>query len=262
MFYLLAKSILGEKKALILALIFTVFPGRWLVLRGVPSPEPLFLTLIMAAIYFYRQKQFGWSALMAGLAQIVKSPGIILIGALGLMTLIKIYQDRLSLTKALKKYWPIFIAPLSLLAVFGFYYLTMGDFFAYFKTGDNIHLYWPPFQVFNYWEEWVGTIWLEDVVFIYLGALVLLFYLWQKLGWDVISIFATVFYLSILFVSHRDISRYLAPAMPFLLMGGERFLTNKKFLLALVILLPALFLYAINFISFNTMSIGDWTPYL
>lgn len=261
-FYLLAKSIVSDKKSLILALIFCVFPARWLVLRSVPSPEPLFLTLVMASIYCYRQKRFGWSAIMAGLAQTVKSPGILLIGALGLLTIINILREKLSLKKALGKYWPILLTPLALLLVFGLYYLTTGDFLAYFKTGNNIHLYWPPFQVFNYLEEWVNTIWLEDVVFVYLGGLVALLYLWQKLGWDIAAFFATIFYLSTLFVSHRDISRYLAPTFPFLLIGAEKLLTNKKFLLALVILLPAIFLYTINFISFNTMSVGDWTPYL
>jgi len=154
------------------------------------------------------------------------------------------------------------ITPVGLLLVFWLYYLATGDFWMYFKTGNNIHLYWPPFQVFNYLEEWVRTIWLEDVVFIYLAGGVLLFSLWEKYRFDILFLFPSIFYLSVLFVSHRDISRYLLPAIPFLLIGGEKFFTSKKFLWTLAVLLPALFLYAVNFISFNVMSLADWTPYL
>lgn len=261
-FYYLAKLILGEKKALILSLVFLVFPARWLIIRAVPSPEPLFLTTILAAIYFFKKEAYGKSAILTIIAQTIKSPGVLLAGALGLITLIKIYQNKNQFKATLKKYWPMLITPTGLLLVFFFYLLTTGDFLMYFKTGNNIHLYWPPFQVFNYLEEWVRTIWLEDVVFIYLAGLILLFRLWEKYRFDILLLFPAIFYLSVLFVSHRDISRYLLPAMPFLLIGGEKFFTNKKFLLPLILLLPILFLYAINFISFNVMPLSDWTPYL
>lgn len=261
-FYYLAKLLLGEKKALVLSLVFLVFPARWLVIRAVPSPEPLFLTTILGSIYFFKKENYGKSAILTILAQTIKSPGILLAGSLGIIVLIKIYREKSRLPWAIKKYWPILITPIGLLAVFFFYYLATGDFLIYFKTGNNIHLYWPPFQVFNYSEEWVRTIWLEDVVLIYLAGLILILDLWEKYRFDVLSLFPSVFYLSILFVSHRDISRYLLPVIPLLLLGGEKFFTNKKFLLALVLLLPVLFLYSINFISFNIMPLADWLPYL
>ncbi|MDD3679554.1 MAG: hypothetical protein PHX72_01720 [Candidatus Shapirobacteria bacterium] len=261
-FYYLAKLLLGKKKALALSLVFLVFPARWLVVKAVPSPEPLFLATVLGSIYFFKKKNYGKSALLTILAQTIKSPGIILAGSLGIITLVKIYQQKNSLKQALKKYWPILITPLGLLIVFSFYYLVTGDFLIYFKTGNNIHLYWPPFQVFNYLEEWVGTIWLEDVVFIYFAGLILLASLWEEYRFDILFLFPALFYLSVLFVSHRDISRYLLPATPFLLLGGEKFFTNKKFLLILLILLPVLFLYSVNFISFNIMPLADWDPYL
>jgi hypothetical protein len=261
-FYYLAKLLLDKKKALVLSLIFSVFPARWLVIRAVPSPEPLFLATILGSIYFFKKENYGRSALLAILAQTVKSPGVLLAGSLGLVTLIKIYSERFQLKEALKKYWPILITPTGLPAVFFIYYLAIGDFFAYFKTGNNIHLYWPPFQVFNYLEEWVRTIWLEDVVFLYLAGFILILKLWEKYRFDILSIFPSIFYLSILFVAHRDISRYFLPAIPCLLIGGEKLFTNKKFLIALAILWPALFLYATSFISFNIMPLADWTPYL
>jgi len=261
-FYQLAKLLLDKKKALSLSLVFLIFPARWLVIRAVPSPEPLFLATIIGAVYFFKKERFFKSALLTIVAQTIKSPGILLAGSLGLVSLVKIYQKRGQLKKNLKKYWPMLITPIGLLLVFLFYYSATGDFFIYFKTGNNIHLYWPPFQVFNYLEEWVRSIWLEDITFIYLAGAILLFSLWEKYRFDILCLFPSIFYLSILFVSHRDISRYLLPAIPFLLIGGEKFFTNKKFLWALILLFPALLLYAINFISFNTMPLPDWGPYL
>jgi len=84
--------LLGEKKALVLSLIFLVFPARWLVIRAVPSPEPLFLATIIGAIYFFKREHFFKSAVLIIIAQTIKSPGILLAGSLGLVTLAKIHQ--------------------------------------------------------------------------------------------------------------------------------------------------------------------------
>ena len=261
-FYQLSLLIIKNKKrAFLLSLLFTVFPARWLVVRNVSSPEPLFITLILAAIYFFKKEKYGKAAIFTILSETVKSPGVLLAGALGLSALLKIKEEK-NIKKWLKKFWPVLFTPLGLIAVFTLYSLLLGDFFAYFKTGNNIHLTLPPFQAFNANEEWVKTIWLEDVYLIYLGGLILLFNLYQKYRQDVLFIFPAVFYLSLCFVAHRDISRYLLPAVPFLLLGGEEFFTHKKFLLSFLILLPALYLYAINFASFNTALLVDWTPYL
>jgi len=261
-YYLIVLILKDKKKALNLSLLFILFPARWLVVKNVPSPEPLFITLVLAAVYFFKKEQYAKSALFTILAQITRSPGILLAGSLGLTATIKIYQEKTNLKKAVKKFWPILITPLGLIAVFSFYKLTTSDFFAYFKTGNNIHLFWPPFQVFNFQGEWTNTIYLEDVYLIYLLGAVLLFELYKKYQTDILFIFPAIFYFSTCFVAHRDISRYLLPAVPFLLLGGEKFFNNKKFITALIILLPALFLYAINFISFNVMPLADWTPYL
>ena len=262
-FYYLSSLILKDKKkALTLSLLFTLFPARWLVVKNVPSPEPLFITFVITSIYFFCKRKYGKSAILAILCQMVKSPGILLAGSLGLAAIIKIYQEKIDLKKAVKKFWPILITPLGLIAVFYFYKLTTGDFFAYFKTGNNIHLFWPPFQVFNFHGEWTRTIWLEDVYLNYLLGAIFLLVLWKKYKADILFLFPAVFYLSTCFIAHRDISRYLLPVVPFLLLGGEKEFTNKRFLIPLFLLIPALYLYAINFISFNVMPLSDWTPYL
>ncbi|MBP8591006.1 hypothetical protein KBI33_00870 [Candidatus Shapirobacteria bacterium] len=258
----------NKKTSLLLSSLFAFFPARWLVVKNIPSPEPLFLFFIISAAYFFKKENYGKSAFMAILSQTVKSPGVLLAGALGLTALIKtlksssFLKDKAKAKEAFKKFWPILLTPLGIISVFFLYQITTGDFWAYFKTGDNIHLFWPPFQVFDFKEEWVGTIWLEDVYLYYLLGGILLFSLWQKYKNDVLFIFPAIFYLSLIFVSHRDIARYMIPALPFLLLGGENFFQKKQFLIPFIILLPPLFLYAINFVSFNIMPLADWAPYL
>jgi len=261
--FLLFKFILKNRKhAFVLASLLTFFPARWLVVKNVASPESLFLTAILLSIYFYKKQKYFLTALAIIISQLIKSPGILLSASFGLIALYQIWQEKENLTAAIKKYWPLLITPIGLLAVFFFYRATTGNFWAYFKTGDNIHLLWPPFQIFDFNETWVNTIWLEDVYLIYLIGLIFLINLWKKYRFDILTVFPTVFYCSTCFVAHRDLSRYLLPILPFLLLGGKEIFVNKKFWLALLILLPALFLYAINFISFNVMPVVDWAPYL
>ncbi len=262
-FYFLLTAIgLNEKSTFRLAALTTFFPARWLVVKNVPSPEGLFLTTVILAILFFKRKNYFLTGVFVILAQTIKSPGILLAGSFGLIALYNIWQGRKQLGQVLREYWPLLATPIGLIAVFFFYYWQTGSFWAYFQSGDNIHLFWPPFQVFDFKETWVNTIWLEDVYLIYLAGLLLLISLWKKYRFDILTVFPTIFYASLLFVAHRDIHRYLLPAVPFLLLGGEKLLTGKKFWWAVLALSPALLAYAVNFISYNTMPVVDWTPYL
>ena len=74
--------------------------------------------------------------------------------------------------------------------------------------------------------------------------------------------FGLVFFTATLFVQHRDISRYFLPLWPLALIAFEKFFTSKKFLIIFIILLPAIFLYAFNFLLYNVMPISDWSAFL
>jgi hypothetical protein len=93
-----------------------------------------------------------------------------------------------------------------------------------------------------------------------LGALTLVLLLKQRL-YDLAS-FAGVFFAATLFVAHRDLARYSLPLTPFSLIAFDKFIQKKEFKIALLITLPAIYLYAINFIAGNTAPVADWTPYL
>ena len=158
------------------------------------------------------------------------------------------------------KYFPLGLIPLGLLSIFYLYQITYHDFFAYFHSGDNIHLIFPPFQSLNKNEFWVGDIWLEDIVltfiFGFLGGLMLFK---QKLL--PLAFFVLTYTVASSFVAHRDISRYMLPVAPFVIIAFEKILVSREFKIVLIILSVALYLYAQNFILYNTSPIQDLNPY-
>jgi 4-amino-4-deoxy-L-arabinose transferase-like glycosyltransferase len=254
-FYYLLKKFKLTKSPLILASLLLFLP-RFLVVRSAGSPESLFMLLILLSLYFFEKEKYLLAGLLGGLATMTKSPGILLLGGYGLVFLEKWFKER----KIRWEWLGILLIPLGLLAVFGIYAIQYKDFLAYFHSGDNIHLVFP-YSVFNFQKNWVGTAWLEDIVFYYFIYGLAIIYL-KKSKYRSFFYFGLVFFIATVFVQHRDISRYSLPLWPLTLIAYEKFFTSKKFLIVFIILLPAIFLFAWNFLLFNTMPISDWAAFL
>lgn len=259
-FYLLVSEFKLSSKPLFLSILFLILPARWLIVHSVGSSEPVFIFFIIMAIYFFMKfeesKKF-WHIFLAGflglLAQLTRPPGILLFIALLLFVFIKGTANRL-------KYFPLILIPVGLLGIFYIYSQTYGDFWAYFHSGDNIHLTFPPFQVFNKNQFWVGDIWLEDIIYIFiLGFLGGMLLIKQKLY--PMAFFVFTYLVASIFVAHRDISRYILPITPFVLIAYERVLTSREFKIILPLILLAIYLYAQNFILANTAPIPNLTPF-
>jgi hypothetical protein len=221
------------------------WPRIWAV-RSIGSPETLFVMLVMGSLFFFDQKKYWWSAVAGSLAMLTKSPGILLFIAY-------LWQWR-------KQAWPVLMIPITLMGLFGFYYLKTGDFWAYFNSGDNIHLQLVPFKVFDASQFWVGTFWLEDVVWIYLLAGLGVWSLYKKNR--VFGSFGAVFFATILFVSHRDISRYALPLSPLVIWGLSDAIQKKEVRIALLVGIIPIAAYTINFVANNFALVGNWTPLL
>jgi hypothetical protein len=247
-FYLLSE------KNLYLTFLFSILPARWLAVRSVGSADPLFLAGILASIYFFSKGKYWQAGIWGVIAQFTKSPAILLFIAYLVYFAWQKKHD-------FKKYLPILLIPIALFLVFVFYYFRTGDLFAYFNSGDNIHLFFPPFQIFNYSAPWVGTFWLEEVIFIYaLGAGVL-----TKLIKDKSYIFASfvgIFFILTLFISHRDLMRYSLPIMPFAILTFKDILSTKEAKYIVGLLIIPIYLFSITFISQNVMPIANWSPFL
>jgi hypothetical protein len=264
MFYVYLKEFKLTKDPLFLTTVFLFLPARFLIVRTVGSPEPWFIFFVLATLYFYKKGKYLWAGIFGALAQLTKSPAILLFASLCL------YHCYLNWGKSfiqksakdVTKIWPLLLIPISAIGLFFFYQLRTGDFLAYFHSGDNFHLFWPPFSIFSpKGQFWVGEFWLEDVIYIWLVFGVGLGKLWQK-NLKLEAFFAGVFYASTLFVAHRDISRYILPIAPLVLIGYEKLATQPMFKKLFYLLLIPVFLYSWNFILHNIAPIADWTPYL
>lgn len=248
--------------------IFSIFPARWLIVRSVGSAEPLFIGAIIASLYYFKRKKYLWAGIWGFVAQLTKSPAILLFAAY-FVAIIYPSLKNLALDNFAKwvknlnlvRYYPIFFIPLGLIAIFSLYSVTQNDFFAYFKSGDNIHLFFLPFSIFNYSAPWVGTYWLEEIIFVYLlGAIGVIRLFRQKL--DAIAWFVGIFFFSTLFVAHRDLIRYSLPLVPFLLVAYSDVLVKKDFKIAFSVIVIPIYLFSLAYISQNTMPISNWAPFL
>ncbi len=258
MFYKYISEFKLSLNPLWLSLAFLFLPARFLALRVIGSPEPWFIFFILASLYFFRKERFWWSGIFGYLALLTKSPAVLLLAAYGIYALVESIRNK----KIEWKYYPILLMPLAIPDLFFLYKLRTGDFFAYFNSGDNFHLFFPPFSIFApQGQVWVGNFWLEDVIWTWLvfglGILAL-----RKKGLKIEQLFAGIFFASTLFVAHRDVSRYIIPIAPFVLMGLDKHLQKKEFKIMLAVLALPILLYSWNFLLHNTSPVADWAPYL
>lgn len=271
-FYYLVKDFKLTEKPLMLTLVFLLLPARWLIVRSVGSAEPLFMLFTILAIYSFmkyeaikKYKFLFFASLAALFAQITRPPGILLFIALALyihyQMIIKIkVQGFLKPFLTHLKFFPFALVPLGLLGIFYLYQQSYGDFFAYFHSGDNIHLTFPPFQSLNKREFWVGQIWLEDIIYIFtLEFLAGMLLIKRKLY--SMAFFVFVYTIASTFVAHRDISRYTLPVVPFAIIAFEKILVSKEFRIVLVLVSLAIYLYSQNFILENTAPIPNLSLY-
>jgi Gpi18-like mannosyltransferase len=254
-FYYLLKKFKLTKNPLILASVLLFLP-RFLVVRSVGAPESLFMLLVLLSLFFFEKEKFWIAGLFGGLATMTKTPGILLFAGYGLVFIERIIKEK----KFSWDWLGIILIPLGLLGVFKIYGMQYNDFFAYFHSGDNIHLSFP-FSVFNFQKPWVGTAWLDEILFYYFIYGMTVLHL-KNIKQRSFFYFSLVFFIATISVRHRDISRYSLPLWPLALIAFEKFFTSKKFLIVLIILLPAIFLYAWNLLLYNVMPISDWSAFL
>lgn len=252
------KMFFKEKTAFFLALLMIFFPARLFVLRLVGAPEMWFLSFILLSIIFFKKKNLLVSAIFAALSQTLKSPGILLFAAYFVLAVF----DYLKTKKIKFQYFYYLLVPLSALGIFYYYFFQTGDFLAYFHSGDNFHLTPFPYQVFVSTRTWINTIWLEDVIYVFALCFFAVAKLWKKFKVDIVLLFPLIFTIASVLVAHRDISRYMIPVYPFVFLAFGKKITKPKVRLIFYLLIPAVILYAINFLIGNTAPITTWEPYL
>jgi len=262
MFYLLVRDFKLTANPLWLSFVFLVLPARWVVVRTVGAPEPLFIFLILATFYLIRKNWHFLAGLATAAAVLTRSPGAIL----WITVIFSTFGPWLanSIRKSIRVFpWKDLSQILAPIAIFGLFFLyktQYGDFFAYLHSGDNIHLFWPPWSIFNKNQFWVGTFWLEHVIFIYFLVATGAVLLFKKKLYDMAA-FVSLYLLASFFVAHLDITRYLIPTYAFVIIAMENWLVSREFKIVLLILLIPIYLFAQNFILGNTAPIADFSPF-
>lgn len=264
-FYKLIFDFKLSSHPLFLSLLFLILPARWLIVHSVGSSEPLFLFFLISAIYFFMkfetEGKFSLillSGIFGFLAQFTRPPAILLFIGLSFYLLWKLIAKKasVSILRITTTAIPLLLIPAGLILIFYWYSQSLGDFWAYFHSGDNIHLTFPPFQVFNREQFWVGDIWLEEIVYIFLLGFLGVCYLFKK-GLYPMAAVALTYLLASTLIAHRDISRYILPITPFILIAFEKILTSREFKIILPIIALAIYLYSQNFILSNVAPIPN-----
>lgn len=254
-FYFMVKRMKITKHPMVLTVIMLFLP-RFLVLRGVGTPEPLFVLLVLASLFFFEKKRFFWAGILGALATITKTPGILLFVAY-LCAMVDEYRSK---RVFVREWLYTMLIPAGLVGVFLLYLAQYGDFFAYMHTDYVVPMPYP-FAAFNHVAQWVQTGWLEEIVLYLFFYGVSIVYL-KDSPYKSFFYFSLIFFIALIFVQHRDISRYALPMWPLALIAFEKFFTTKRVVLVGLLLLPAVYLYAWNFIQINVMPISDWAPFV
>lgn len=253
------------KKAVLFAIVALFLPARMLSVRGVASNEPVYIFLSLTSLLMFAKGKHVPAALLGSLGVMTRSPGILLFIAYVLIFLAE-YREKVFLQW--KKWSPYLLMPLTLFGVWFFYGWRYGNFWAYFNSGDNIHLFFPPFQIFNFDQVWVESIWLEDVLYIFLIFTLGIVNLWKAYTKNressrlALAMYASVYMLPIFFIAHRDIARYSLPIAPLILLGWERVINAKEFKYVLLFLIIPIYLLGWNFILKNYQMITEWAPFI
>lgn len=249
--YLFMKEVVDNKKrALLLSAIALFLPARMLSVRGVLSSELFFIPLTLLSLIQAKKDKHWGAAIIGSLAVLTRSPGIILFAGYFL-----------AYWRTPRRLLPYFLIPISLLTLWGFYALQYGSILAYFQSGDNLHLFFPPFRVFGTSESWVSGMWREDIIYIYLVFTAGLAMWWQKAK-GAMRYYPALFFLTILFVSHRDIARYSLPLSPFVIAGFSSYLTKPWMKWVLLVALIPVYLLGWQFVLSNMQPVSDWTRLL
>lgn len=271
--YFLVKHFKLSTNPLFIAILFLVIPPRWVIVHSVGSAEPMFIFFTIISIYAFlnfqkfHHPQWIWlTGLFGLLAQITRPPGILLFITFSIFILWQFFSNKLYRSfhqsiRYLLSYSPLLLIPLSLFGIFGIYANSYQDFWAYFHSGDNIHLQFLPYSVFNKSQFWVGDIWLEDILYIILLAFLASLILLKNTTTKIIGLYIFVYTIATTLVAHRDISRYILPIAPFILIAFEKLLVSKEFKVALTLILLGLYLYTQNFLLQNTSPIPNISYY-
>ncbi len=238
-----------------LTLIFTLLPARLFITRSIIAPEPLMMFLILAGFMFYERKRYLYASLSIALAVMTKFQVIILTASFVLLEAYRFFVQKKM--PRLKSLLPGLLSGFLTLLLFLYYQAKTGKFLIFFEAQKVNKLQLSlPYSQFDFSQTWIGSIWLEDLIFYFLILFASAAYLYQK---KILYSFAVFIYATfLLFIPQRDLTRFSASVMPFVFWAAAPILEKKYFRIAFLIILPAVYFYTLNFILNNQAPVTEW----
>lgn len=248
--YELVRSLKITKHPLLVTLPFIFLSPRWFVVSHVGNSESMFVFFLIMFLLYFQKKKHGKSAIFLALTQITRPHAIFFGLGVALVALIDLVKSR-NLASTVRTYRHYLLVPFSIIAVFAFYYFQTGNFWAFFEAISlTKNLQAIPFATFTFPSANIETFWQEvnaTNYVVYLAAALMMF---RKRFWQ-FGIISLTFFVPLIFLHHSDISRYAIPMLPFAFIAFSEMLEKKEFTLATLLMSPAIYMYAINFMDHN-----------
>jgi hypothetical protein len=220
--------------------------------HAVGASEPLFYCLVFAAFLFLAKGRTAAVVACIALASITRITGVLLVPIFGLIYLLRGQWARA---------FAVPLALLGLLAVFGWYHVVYGDFFAYFAwTMDNAQLIapWPFTAYFRKAAEGMHSADLYAWLYLLFGIGTLA--LWRRRE---LFVYCAVFWVFFTFTTYKDLPRYMLAFSPFaLLVGFDAVLARRECRLVLPLLVFLDCVYAWRMIPKNLVGRAVWDQLL
>lgn len=235
------------KRAFFISVLYIFLPARWFVLQKVGGAEAIFLFFALLSIYLYLKNKYFLSSISLLFCTLTKINALLLVLS---YFCIFLFLKRRKIINIFFYFLPIF----GVIALFYYYFLQYGNFFVYFQTDarcfESLSLFKMPYSVFDASACYVGTIHLDDMFWFYgIGFLAILKML--KEGKRELLMFFLPSFIPMIFLAHLDFTRH--GIFLYFLFGiiFSNFLVKKEVRIILILLIPAVYLYARNFVNVN-----------
>lgn len=242
LFYKLLKEGQWVQSPVWTAVLFSVFPARWVLCHTIGASEGLFLCFVFATFLSLMRQKTGYVLFWILLASLTRITGILLVPAIACYYIFN--RDWRNLR----------LLPLSLLGIAGlftFYYFTFGSFLVYFNWNlDKLGMFRPtPFAIFTLYASNVNAHSTEFYALLYILHLLGTLALWKR---KELFFYCCIYYGFNLFLYDWDLSRFFIPLAPFTLLVAMDSLMTPGHMRWIVLIL-------LSFLGITYAS--GWLPY-
>jgi hypothetical protein len=215
-FFRLARDVWKLDSPLFLSLVFLFATPRWLLYRSVSASEPLFLALVLIAIFAFERERFLFASLAGALAALTRPVGVLIYPAFALVLFLRGRRREQLFLLAIPA------------ALAGYLFFCQQVFGTASAMEPNLEHFSSlvPFHVLG-WFLQQGRL-IPQAEFYILMALVYAVGILRLGAFPVPQAYAAFQFALVLIVGSEDWSRFLLPIMPFAIVLGFREILDTR----------------------------------